>query len=113
MEDKIILIIAFLFSGLLEIGLSIPLILNKIRPNYLYGFRVGKTRHNEKIWYKANKYMGKDFFMMGFIISTGSLVLLILKDELSVGEIALIGLMLLLFPLVIILFRGFRYLDKL
>jgi hypothetical protein len=35
MESKIILIITFLFGDLLEIGLSIPLVMEKVPPNYL------------------------------------------------------------------------------
>ena len=43
---------------ILIIILSIPLIFEKIGPNYLYGFRTSKTLSDEKIWYKANRFGG-------------------------------------------------------
>jgi uncharacterized membrane protein len=113
MEPKIILIITFLFVGLLEIGLSIPLIMEKVPPNYLYGFRTKKTISNKEIWYKANKYAGKDLLVMGLILSVGTLILLIFKDKLSVAVISWISLALILIPLAIVLVRGLRYLSKL
>ncbi|MEW6103794.1 MAG: SdpI family protein [bacterium] len=113
MESKISLIISFLFVGLLEIGLSIPLILEKVPPNYLYGFRTKKTLSNKEIWYKANKYTGKDLLVIGLILLVGALILLIFRAKLSVLVIDYVGLVLILIPLLIVLVRGFRYLSKL
>jgi len=64
-------IISMLVIGILEMVLSIPLILEKVPPNQLYGFRTRKTRHSEKIWYRANKFAGKSLFFAG-LITTGS-----------------------------------------
>jgi uncharacterized membrane protein len=49
-----------MFIGLcgLFIILSIPLILAKVPPNGLYGFRTRKTMSDTAIWYKANKFLG-------------------------------------------------------
>lgn len=55
----IILMMLFLFSGLLLAALSIPMIMGKIPPNGLYGFRVKKTMDNPEIWYTVNVYSGK------------------------------------------------------
>jgi hypothetical protein len=49
----------YLFAGLLLVGLSIPLILKKIKPNALYGFRVQQTLDDPSIWYAVNAYSGK------------------------------------------------------
>ena len=38
--------------------LSIPLVLGKVRPNPLYGFRTPKTMSSPDIWYPANKAAG-------------------------------------------------------
>lgn len=111
MEDEIIIALTFLLTGTLEIVISIPLILEKIPPNYLYGFRVKKTLSNKEIWYKANKYLGKDLTTAGSILTLGSLTPLIIEIELSVAII--VYLTLVTIPLIIILFRGFRYLSKL
>lgn len=55
----IILMMLFLFSGLLLATLSIPMVMGKIPPNGLYGFRVKKTMDNPEIWYTVNVYSGK------------------------------------------------------
>lgn len=55
----IILMMLFLFSGLLLAALSIPMIMGKIPPNGLYGFRVKETMDNPEIWYTVNVYSGK------------------------------------------------------
>jgi hypothetical protein len=55
----IVLMLLFLFSGLFLAAISIPMILGKIPPNGLYGFRVKKTMDNPEIWYAVNAYSGK------------------------------------------------------
>ena len=111
MEVEIIVKLIFPVTGLLEVGLSIPLVLEKIPPNYYYGFRVEKIYSNKEIWYKVNKYFGRDFLVMGLIVITGSLIMFVLN--VSVAVFSLVGLVLLLIPLIIDLFRAFNYLSKL
>jgi len=62
---KIIVLIFLAPIGLLFIGISIPLLYEKIGPNSCYGFRTRKTLSNKEIWYKANKYMAKGFIILG------------------------------------------------
>jgi hypothetical protein len=64
-----ILMVMFLFSGLILAGLSIPMILGKIPPNGLYGFRVKKTMENPDIWYKTNTYSGKWLLAGGLLLA--------------------------------------------
>lgn len=42
----------------LFVGMSIPLMLEKVEPNPIYGFRIPKTLKNKFVWYKANKFLG-------------------------------------------------------
>jgi hypothetical protein len=49
----------FVISGVLMALLSVPIILGKIPPIGLYGFRVKKTMENPEIWYSVNAYSGK------------------------------------------------------
>lgn len=63
----ILLMLLFLCSGLFLAGISIPLILGKIPPNGLYGFRVKKTMENPDIWYLVNAYSGKWLLIVGII----------------------------------------------
>ena len=60
-----ILTILFTISGLVLAGISVPLILGKIPPNGLYGFRVKKTMENPAIWYPVNVYSGKWLLVAG------------------------------------------------
>ncbi|MGI9102953.1 MAG: SdpI family protein [Terriglobales bacterium] len=43
-----------LLLPLVTIGISIPLLLRKVPPNVLYGFRTRKTLSDRAVWYEAN-----------------------------------------------------------
>ena len=47
-----------LIAPLTIIALSIPLILQKIPRNRLYGFRTAYTLSSDAVWYRANKIAG-------------------------------------------------------
>ena len=65
----------FVATGLLLIGLSIPLMLRRVKPNWWYGFRVRKTLSDEQIWYESNAYAGKWLLMLGSIHTVVSFIL--------------------------------------
>jgi uncharacterized membrane protein len=69
-----------MFIGLcvVFIVLSIPLILEKVPPNGLYGFRTRKTMSDTAIWYKANKFLGYSILLSSVL----SLMVLALSDVL-------------------------------
>ena len=52
----------------LFIILSIPLILEKVRPNHIYGVRIKTTFSNDEIWYKANKICGWYLLMASIVL---------------------------------------------
>jgi hypothetical protein len=58
----------FIGTGLLLSIISVPMILKKIKPNGLYGFRVKRTLENPDIWYAVNCYSGKWLLATGLII---------------------------------------------
>ena len=66
------LMIAFVAFGLLLAAISVPMILGKIPPNGLYGFRVKKTMENPEIWYKVNAYSGKWLFAASLVQAAAS-----------------------------------------
>src|SRR5690606_35974547 len=55
MEARFIVIAACVLIAVL----SVPLILRKVPPNALYGFRTPLTRSSPEVWYPANAYAGK------------------------------------------------------
>lgn len=65
----------FVCSGLLLLGLSIPLMLRRVKPNWWYGFRTRKTLGDEHIWYDSNAYAGKWLLISSIIFTLVSLVL--------------------------------------
>ncbi len=50
--------IVFILLALLFVGISIPLILEKVGPNPYYGFRIPKTYADKETWYEANRFTG-------------------------------------------------------
>jgi hypothetical protein len=65
----------------------------------------------EEIWYKSNKYFGRDIVVSGILLVLASLLLLF-KPSLSVIETFLFCLFLITLPIIIILIRAFIYLKK-
>jgi len=113
MDDYLLLISTFIAVGMLEIILGLPLLFEKVKPNWLYGFRLPSTLSNEEIWYKSNKYVGRDFVVSGIILTFMSLVLLLFRSGILVVEIAIIFVSLLTILTIIIVIRARIYLKKL
>lgn len=49
---------ALLFADLAILLVSVPMILQLVPPNPLYGFRTPRTLANPGIWYRANLFAG-------------------------------------------------------
>lgn len=66
--------ILFLYvgSGVLLSLIAIPLYLQKIPPNGLYGFRMRKTMENPAVWYPVNRYSAGWLMLTGLLTSLGS-----------------------------------------
>lgn len=107
------MLIVILLAGLLIIGVSIPMALEKVKPNVFCGFRVAKTFSDEKIWYKANKYMGKCFIWSYSIAILASLPLLAYQDKISYGWQGALVTLLILLPAIYTVIASFIYLGKL
>ena len=112
MSDKDLLFVMFIVSGITLTFISIPLIAEKIKPNYWYGFRVAKTLNNPEIWYKANKYAGWRLLGAGLTITLSSLLLYLLPG-LDLLAYSVISLLVFTGVLTISIFQSFIYLRKL
>jgi SdpI/YfhL protein family len=66
------LLILFTSAGVLLAAISVPLILGKIRPNPLYGFRVKKTLEDPGVWYPVNAYAAKRLLVAGLAIGVSA-----------------------------------------
>lgn len=69
------LLILYLACGSLLVALSLPLLLDKIPPNPLYGFRIAKTLQDPRVWYAGNRYAAKWFIIAGASIVLSALLL--------------------------------------
>jgi uncharacterized membrane protein len=75
MDEKMLLLGMYLVFGALLIGLSFPLMLNKIKPNGLYGFRIPKTLNDPDTWYAVNHHFSFRLFWLGVACVLTSLIL--------------------------------------
>jgi hypothetical protein len=93
-----IILALYAFSGLLLAGLSIPLILHKIPPNGLYGFRIPSTLENPDLWYKVTAYSGRRFLVTGLGTSLGAIILFFTApQDVDIYALSCLGLFLALF----------------
>jgi uncharacterized membrane protein len=113
MDENILIITIFSLVGTLEIILGIPLLYEKIKPNWFYGFRLPKTVSNKKIWYKVNKQAGKDFIISGITLTIFSLILIPINTNLDLITITIIETLILMILLIIIIARGMSLTQKL
>jgi hypothetical protein len=60
--------IMFVVSGMVLAAICVPLILGRIPPNGLYGFRVRKTIEHPEIWYPVNKYAGQRLLISSLLL---------------------------------------------
>jgi hypothetical protein len=64
----IVLVYTLVISGLFLAAVSVPMILGRIPPNGLYGFRVRKTMEHPEIWYPVNKHAGQRLFIASLFL---------------------------------------------
>jgi hypothetical protein len=76
-----ILLALYAFGGILLAALSVPLILRKIPPNGLYGFRIPATLNDPQLWYSVNAFAGRRFLVVGLGTSLGSILLYLTSDH--------------------------------
>ncbi len=106
-----LLLMLFLVSGAILIGISLPLIQGRVRPNRWYGFRVGRTLEDPKVWYLVNSYSGWRLLASGVAEIVVATALYFVPDldvdvyASIVGVVAVAGVM-------IGLVQSFRYLHQ-
>ena len=98
--------LSFALVGILFIGLSIPLIRNRVPPNRFYGFRTAKTLSDPKIWYEVNHISGNDLLVAGALITCSSVTMFTLAQEWNPQYVALTLLLIMCFSLTGVLLHG-------
>jgi len=105
------LLALYVGAGLLLIGLSVPLIRRKVRPNAWYGFRVRQTLADPDVWYAANAYAGKCLLGVG-VITVLTAVGLHRVPGITLDAYALACAGVVLSALMVCVIRSFRHLAK-
>jgi hypothetical protein len=91
------LLALYSLAGLLLASLSVPLILHKIPPNGLYGFRIRST-DDPQVWYKVNAYAGQRLLVVGLGTAVGAIILYYISGQnLEQYAFSCLGLFLALF----------------
>ena len=62
------LLFLYFCGGILLVLISIPLLLEKVRPNPVYGFRIQATLNDPAVWYAVNKYFAKRLLVVGVVV---------------------------------------------
>ncbi len=102
----------FIITGTVMIGISIPLIQRRVKPNYWYGYRTRRTLNNPKIWYEGNAYAGKRLLICGVMMVAGAFVLCLIPGMTIEGYT--LGMMICsLVPLIIALSQSSHYINQL
>lgn len=113
MNDSTIIFLVFTICGLSEIIQGVPLMYEKIKPNWLYGFRIPGTVENKKVWYPVNRHLGKGLVIAGFILIIITLFLYTIDLGLLFFEKTLVLLLILIISLAIVIISSFYYYRKL
>jgi len=87
---------------------SIPLILRRVGPNFIYGFRTPRTLSSPEIWYPANAFAGWALLIAAAVSAVG----LSLIPEQFLSE-TWVPLVLFLAPLAVAIASCFWYLRRL
>ena len=106
------LIIVFVITGLLLIGVSIPMMRGKVSPNNWYGFRIKATLENPDVWYPANAYAGKLLCVTGVITIVAAVVCALIPG-ISEDTYAITISVIMLGCLFVTLFISMRYAKSL
>lgn len=88
---NLIAMIVFLSSGVLMIGLGIPMAARKIKQNQLYGARLKYTLMDEEIWWEVNAQAGKDMIILGIVLAALGIGAIFYFKEPPLSQYYLIG----------------------
>lgn len=105
------LVMYLVFGGLLA-ALAVPLWLDKVPPNPIYGVRVPGTLRDPVVWYKTNRHMARGLFATGLITALAALLLYFVPG-LSIDAYSWLCLAAFAVPMTITIIDGFLFLRRL
>lgn len=106
-EEPVDATISFLVPCAIIALACIPLMLNVVPPNRLYGFRTQQTLASRELWFRANRFGGCALF----VAAGASAALFVVEPEYASGR-SFVGLIIFVVPLVIAVVVSFVYLWR-
>jgi uncharacterized membrane protein len=101
--------LALVVSGVVLIGLGIPLVRGRVRRNIVYGYRTRRTMSDDRIWYPVNMMLGLWLVWAGALAAVIGVLLLLLRNSDDAARLVLgIGIIALLLCLAMGIYRGWR-----
>jgi uncharacterized membrane protein len=107
----IMLLVMYVVFNVFLALIAIPLILGKIKPNGLYGFRVRDTLEDERVWYATNRHFGTRLLVVSQVNVLAS-VLLYVVPGLSLDTYALACLAILALAFAAAFVQSWRYMKS-
>ena len=104
--------ITVLGCAALFIAVALPLILRKIPPNRVYGFRVPTTLNDPTAWYEANDTFGR-WFIAATIVMTAVVYLLYATRALDANAFMIATLVAIVAPAIVGTIAAFSRLRSL
>jgi uncharacterized membrane protein len=101
MNEVVAAALLFTAVGLLFVGLGVPLLRGRVRPNPWHGCRTEKTLSDEEVWYAVNRVTGRDLVAAGIAVVAVSLLLLAFGRGMNPDHAMLILLFVMLLSVVI------------
>ena len=89
---------------------SVPLALGWVPRNRVYGFRVGATLRDDRVWYATNRRMGVEMIVIGLALwGVTELLGRAGMDEGTAGRIAWVTLIV---AIALFIVRGWKYANR-
>jgi hypothetical protein len=83
-----LLLVMYIIFGLFLLGISFPLLYDKIPPNGLYGFRVKQTMEHPEIWYPVNRHFARRLIIISLAMICAA-VLFYFVPDITIDQYAL------------------------
>ncbi|MFO0951253.1 MAG: SdpI family protein [Isosphaeraceae bacterium] len=106
------LLVMYLATSALLILLSVPLLLGRVPPNPLYGFRLSPTLDDPALWYPVNRHSARRMIAAGLSLAAAA-VGLTFVPSITVDVYALGCLAVFLVVLVVGLVQSILYMNAL
>ena len=95
----------------LYVGLAIPLLRDRVKPNMMYGMRIAKAFESDENWYSINRYGARQFVIWAVPLALFGVVCFFLppmKDNVSLALVAGLAPVWALIPPVVAILRYAR-----